>query len=90
MVGHTGRFIRHDDRFGQNVLDIGFDTTQELFYARFGERYHLCLYWNYKAVVDGLEEAERDEKEVNIRALAEEIGEEVCYYAAVKIAKRKG
>ncbi|GAB1215681.1 hypothetical protein ATERTT37_004873 [Aspergillus terreus] len=90
MVEHTGRFIRHDDQFGQNVLDTGFDTTQKLFYARFGERYHLCLCWNCEAIVDGLEEAEKDEKEVDVRALAEEIGEEVCYYAAVEIAKRKG
>ncbi|KAL5356669.1 hypothetical protein BJX96DRAFT_187394 [Aspergillus floccosus] len=89
MIAHTGRFIRHDDRFGQNVLDTGFDTTQEVFFASFGERYHLCLCWNCEAIADGLEEAEKDGRQVDIRALAEEIGEEVSYYAAVEIAKRK-
>ncbi|KAF9894917.1 hypothetical protein FE257_004539 [Aspergillus nanangensis] len=90
MVEHTGRFVRHNDRVGRSILRRGMDLTQQLFFEKYGEKYHTCLCWNCEAILDGLEKCDRDSGEVDAGELAKVIEEMVYFYAAVEIARRKG
>lgn len=90
MIEHTGKFIRHDDQYEKPMLDESFETTQEIFFARFGEKYHNCLCWTCETILDDLEEADNHGRVTIPAVLAKTTERMVNYHAAVEIARRKG
>lgn len=46
MIQRTGRFINHDNKLGQQVLNGGMEATKRLFRVRFGQEYSVCHCWD--------------------------------------------
>lgn len=53
---------------------------------RFGQEYHICGCWDCEALQSAIE---RTSKGADLKAIAKQVGENVTYYRAVEVARRK-
>lgn len=83
----AGKFVNHDDSIVQGRLDSGLQDTKSLYRMRFGQEYHICGCWDCEALQSTIEKAG---KGADWGRIAKEVGEEVAYYRAVEVARRKG
>ncbi|GMF78306.1 unnamed protein product [Aspergillus oryzae] len=97
LVERAGRMVNHDDKLGKSFLDIRFDKTQELFQIAFGQQYHVCLCWDCEAVSSAMEAFVAnddmdiiDDVDCDADNIVKKVEEDVRYYRAVEIARRKG
>ncbi|GIJ86994.1 hypothetical protein Asppvi_005893 [Aspergillus pseudoviridinutans] len=92
MRERTGRFINHDDKIGQPVLDGAMAETRQLFIIRFGQEYSTCLCWDCEATASILEQIDENGglDGADMDALAELVRQDVGYYRAVELARQNG
>jgi hypothetical protein len=88
----AGRFINHDDKYGQASLDVNMEKTESYFQARFGGQYSRCLCWECEATLSALEDADKagtlsgtDDAE-----LGEKLFRRLKYYREAEIGRRQG
>lgn len=82
----AGKFVNHDDSIVQQKLDTSLQDTKNLYRMRFGQEYHICGCWDCEALQAVIE---KSGKEVDWKAIAKQVGENVAYYRAVEVARRK-
>ncbi|KAK6528281.1 hypothetical protein TWF281_009527 [Arthrobotrys megalospora] len=69
----------------------GFTKTNELYQIRFSQSYRICTCWDCEALRSAAEISEPDSEDSETGSLmAQSILDEVAYYRAVEIARRKG
>jgi len=90
MMKRVGKFINHDDKYGQASLDTGLEKTEDFFQLQFGQRYSRCLCWECEAMLSVVEDADKagtletiDEDE-----LGKKVFSRVMYYRETEIARR--
>jgi hypothetical protein len=83
----VGRFINHDDSIAKPRLKDGSATTRGLWRVRYGTEYRICGCWDCEGLISLLESAEENQ---GMEDIVKKVGEEVSYYRAVEVARRKG
>jgi hypothetical protein len=94
MLERVGRFVNHDDKLGQSVLDGAMEKTRQLFRMRFVEEYLLCHCWDCEATLSAVEEAENRKDQgqdpKDMKTVAQNVLMDVVYYRSVELARRAG
>ncbi|GAB1206069.1 hypothetical protein APSETT445_004750 [Aspergillus pseudonomiae] len=97
LNARAGRMISHDDKLGKSFLDIRFNRTHDLFQVAFGQQYNVCLCWDCEAVTSAMEAfAANDDMDIlddidcDADSIVKEVENDLRYYRAVEIARRKG
>ena len=85
----AGRVIKYDDALEGKVLKNGFAETSRLYEIEFQEEYDPCLCWHCEAMKSELESHGLMES-IDYAALVQKVQNEVMYYKAVELARRKG
>lgn len=90
IESYTGRFIDHNDKLGNSVLDDGMEKTRQLYRIRFGKEYSVCLCWDCEATLSTAAKLSQDQ--VNDKSSVEECAERVSmlvtFYRDVEKARR--
>ncbi|KAM5342233.1 hypothetical protein ACJ41O_015264 [Fusarium nematophilum] len=87
----AGRFINHDDTIGKEDLGDGYGDTRRLYRIHFGKEYQNCGCWDCETLLSELERAiDAQPGEVDMTSIATKVKEQVAYYRAVEVARRKG
>ncbi|KAL5350558.1 hypothetical protein ACLOAV_004127 [Pseudogymnoascus australis] len=84
----AGRLINHDDKIGGAILNPGFTKTKGLFRIRFGQEYEVCHCWDCEALLSAVSSHDSETPPDN-KAIARHVRDEVDYYRAVEISKRR-
>ncbi|KNG82872.1 hypothetical protein ANOM_008522 [Aspergillus nomiae NRRL 13137] len=97
LNARAGRMISHDDKLGKSFLDIRFNRTHDLFQMAFGQQYNVCLCWDCEAITSAMEAfAANDDMDIlddidcDADSIVKEVENDLRYYRAVEIARRKG
>lgn len=92
MLERAGRFINHDDKLGQSLLDDGMEKTRQLFRMRFGQEYLFCLCWDCEAALSAVDRKANDQYQdrTDMKEVAHEVFIDVAYHRAVELARRAG
>jgi hypothetical protein len=85
----AGRFINHNDKLDSTILCTGSSQTKYFYRRQFMAEYEYCTCWDCEAVLSASEEQEQNPV-LTTELLAQRIFEDVAYYRAVEIARRKG
>ncbi|KAE8152477.1 hypothetical protein BDV25DRAFT_150934 [Aspergillus avenaceus] len=93
----VGRVVDHDDKIGKPILDKSFVQMQEMFNVRFGQSYDICLCWDCEAILSAVETLDGigdmnsiDDLETGVDSAMDNVENDLRYYRAVEIARRKG
>ena len=81
----AGKQIDHDDKLGKSTLDPGFGRLSDVYCMRFGKEYRICLCWDCALLANLVAE----QAQMDHAAIAKCVSDEVTYYRAVEIARRK-
>lgn len=85
----AGRAINYDVAPKGEVLKNGFAETSRLYEIEFQEEYDPCLSWHCEAMKSELESHGLMDN-IDYAALVQKVQNEVMYYKAVELARRKG
>lgn len=85
----TGRAIHHDDTLEGEARKKAYAETSRLYELEFQDEYNACLCWHCEAIKSQLEGLELMEG-INFAAIVQKVQDEVMYYKAVELARRKG
>lgn len=85
----AGRRINHDDKLGEAVLKPGLTSTKDLFRIRFGQEYQICQCWDCEALLSAVS-SHNSETPPDNATIARLVHDEVAYFRAVEIARRRG
>ncbi|KAH6879394.1 hypothetical protein B0T10DRAFT_496408 [Thelonectria olida] len=87
----VGRFVNHDDTIGKEDLGDGYGDTRRLFRIHFGKEYQNCGCWDCEMLLSELERAmDTQTGDVDMKSITAKVKEQVAYYRAVEVARRKG
>ena len=85
----AGRAITWDDALKQVVLKNGIVETSNLYERDFQEEYDPCLCWHCEAMKSEIESYGLMDS-IDYAAIVQKVQDEVMYYKAVELARRKG
>lgn len=85
----AGRTINHNNALEAEVLKNGFAETSRLYELQFQEEYNSCLCWHCEGMKSELENVGPTD-DIDIAAITQKVKDDVTYYKAVELAKRKG
>lgn len=85
----TGRAISHDDNLAREVRRKSFAETSRLYELEFQDEYNACLCWHCETIKSQLESHDIMDG-INFDAIVQKVQDEVRYYKAVELARRKG
>ena len=85
----AGRPINHDNALERKALKNWFAETSRLYEIEFQEEYDPCLCWHCEAITSELE-SHGLMGSIDYATIVEKVQNEVMYYKAVELARRKG
>ena len=85
----AGRPIDWDDALKGEVLKNGIAETSRMYELEFQEEYDPCLCWHCEAIKSELE-SHGPMDSIDYAAIVQKVQNEVMYYKAVELARRKG
>lgn len=85
----AGRSINWDDALKEEGLKNGIAETSRLYEMEFQEEYHPCLCWHCEAMKSEIESYGLMDS-IDYAAIVQKVQNEVMYYKAVELARRKG
>ena len=85
----AGRAIDHDDNLEGESRKKCFAETSRLYELEFQDEYNACLCWHCEAIKSQLDSHELMDG-INFAAIVQNVQDEVKYYKAVELARRKG
>ena len=85
----SGRALDHDDTLEREVRKKCFAETSRLYELEFQDEYDVCLCWHCEAIKSQLE-SHGLMGSIDFAAIVRKVEDEVMYYKAVELARRKG
>lgn len=82
----AGKFVNHDDSIVQSELDTALTDTRAMYRMRFGQEYLVCGCWDCETLQSAVEGLGKD---VVWEDVAAKVSDDVAYYRAVEVARRK-
>lgn len=87
----TGNLLNHDDKLGQEPLATGYDSTRELYRARFGTEYRICGCWECELLISEMENVvDVESRQVDMQRIITKLKEKMLFYRAVETMRRHG
>lgn len=81
--------MQHDSNLEGDARKKCFAETSRLYELEFQDEYNACLCWHCEAIKSQLESHELKDG-INFAAIVQKVQDEVKYYKAVELARRKG
>ena len=85
----AGRVIDHNDQIEKPFLATGLTRTKDLYRIRYAEDYDVCKCWDCEELLSNISALDPDTT-IDEETIARLVHDNVMYYRAVEIARRKG